>query len=324
MSTRYDFFDTVPVARDLYKSKFEEISKKHKETVKHIREDLNPRSEYFKKRLDQEEESFASEIEKLKVETSKAVNAALEKAREKELSRLNAVPVSLQFDQLKLLSELKLSGIEYNKIVDNFGNKNYWTDRMLVKIGEESGIENTRLEPAVDTRIRVIDEIQERWNSFLNEYSGFENLTTKQLSLLSDGNLMRLEKIATNGFLNSEYTPEQLAQRMLTKVKSEKTALDKTTVFANQYNQLDQLGRSWVIYKILSDPSIVNGCDEILSRVGLAEEAEKFRKENYTDFKAAADAIETIKSNPGNKEGLETAMLGNEYFRMMSEAQEAS
>lgn len=219
--TIHELIDALTLLRETFGIQLREIQNEYEATVKQNKIDFKPGTERYKNEMAQAEKKYKDACEALRngcKEVYEPIFAELEMDAQVKASVINQKMI----DELRVFETLPLSTEEFDAIAYNYGNKNYYADRLLEKIAEQNGIRPhfqklggiEGIEPNLKIKLSILRDLKARADRFVNNFGTRDGNNPETRQALFPGLLLDAERRYGNGFQEHEMTPRQIASRV--------------------------------------------------------------------------------------------------------------
>lgn len=212
---KIETFDALRVARDGYKTKFDELSKKHTAMIAEIKS--NYRGKLLQEQLAAETKRYNDDLEKARREARTFAHDAAEQLRTDEITKASRLP-DARIQILRSLADIPMTRHELDALRSKFNN-DFWTSKMFSYMAAKNGIEE-KIEPTLDDKLKILDEAETAISSYFTNYNGTDTSYTT-LSSVSDQRLDGWERSYTNNYDGITLTAQQKAERVADMVLGE-------------------------------------------------------------------------------------------------------
>lgn len=212
---KIETFDALRVARDGYKTKFDELSKKHTAMIAEIKS--NYRGKLLQEQLAAETKRYNDDLEKARREARTFAHDAAEQLRTDEITKASRLP-DARIQILRALVDIPMTRSELDALKSKFSN-DFWTTKMFSYMAAKNGIEE-KIEPTLDDKLKILDEAETAISSYVTNYNGTDTSYTT-LSSVSDQRLDGWERSYTNNYDGITLTAQQKAERVADMVLGE-------------------------------------------------------------------------------------------------------
>ena len=315
-------FNSIKFTREFYKEQYVKILEKYNKDKKHIEENMKAGSPLYKQKMEEVEKE---KEEALTTERNKGIELLLDVITELETlekARVRSID-EVALAKLDKLQAESLTKAEIEVLCEQYGNKNYWTDRKLSEIATKSGIANLKLEiePNLEDKLNILNQLGENAMKFLQEYNGTPQYKVEVL--LADSVIERAKSSYTANTINYMASDYETVQSTMARIKSMPNDMEKAIAFSRALRNANDNVRNMLIAKASVEPTfndlVVNlsGAKEEIRECRMSGgmtkyvEAEKLMNEALA---GSRDEVATlIEQNPNNK-----------FFRSMVEAEAES
>lgn len=307
--------DFLIVGRDAYKQKYKNAKQRKEDAIKALQRDFKPGTKRFTDEKQDIEKHFKEEVESAKKEAHDFLDDKFADLQSYEMARVETLGNLEEMQKLNAIADLPMSSMEVRLLAQKYGGKNYYYDKLLNQIAEKNGIsakgiETLGLQPSIDTKMHVLQQLRQQFNELLDTYKGDMNYKTEVL--LADSVVYRAEKLFTSGYSEGNMDDEAVARRAFANVLNQKNDMERGLALAEiMKNANDSIQRE-VLYKCASSNIIGDFAFEIAGvttaveayRGGLGIEYEKAKKilQDVRDCKDDTDLIKVvIRENKDNE-----------------------
>lgn len=217
MKSNNEFFGLLAVCRDKFTADIKAAKRLKKQRYEDMRENLKPGSPAYLKEQASLADDYAETVKRARSQALDAIEEGYSKAVNAEKSKLrgfcDAAPV---FRSLELLKGLPLTVEEFSELVDIYGGKSYWSDKLLKEVADNNGIDPAgMLELDFGYKMQILTDIRDYFSRKIENFD-IERDDVDLLGVSLSDNMIRLtEEKLTNGFINYSFTPERRARMML-------------------------------------------------------------------------------------------------------------
>lgn len=287
-------FDSLSVMRDNYKSKYETLTSAYQDQLKQIERNYKPSAPLYKQNKQKALDEYTKNIDSLKTECSNFMESEIEKVKSVINAEINVLPGD-SINQLTRLSSIPLSTYEVKALADKFIGSNYWINRIVGNLAERNNVKLDNLPPDASTQIEILEDIEERYNRFLDSWNGEKLSDYSARESLADSQLLRLEKRFTNNFVNENIGNLKNVQIGLATVTRERDPWAQSRFLKNLYDNCSDIQKKYLLYETLNNDLIYS---DAVIHSGLDEELSDFRASNdYLQIENSRIAVDTIRSN---------------------------
>ena len=255
-----DIVTTAIVARDSYLSAYRRAEDTRKKGLDFIRQNYVKGSQKEKEETKRVNSEYVKAIADAKEKSRQAVKDAVDDNRSLlNTSVSNWSPaVESRLHALEQIGRYPLSQAEFNAVKQRYMRQDdmpspidYWTLKVLRGIAEKNGISVEGLGTDLDVKLRTLQDIEDRFDTFLDGYPEHELVA---LSAVSDANLYRLEKTYTDADVTKRLSAEQVASRTMANVRSQPGAVEQARVLANSWLNASEKVRQSMLANLADKP----------------------------------------------------------------------
>lgn len=297
MQKELQIFSTAIVGKDYYKSKYDEANKRRKQAWKDLRANFVPGSAMFKETKSEIEPEFQAAIQKAREEVQENFEREYTDLREASIAKVKVLTAASKekLDALNRLAEIPMSVDEFNFLVEEYGNRNYWVDRRLVCLGAKNGIQECAVSPDITTKLGTLDELKSNLYEYLDKYNGEVNYSTEVL--LSDAAVQKLERRYTNNYSGVNLNAKEAGKRIVTEALNKLDSMEKSVYLANALRTSDPDVRDGILYEICKNHEGITQVPTMML-TGVSAAVENYRKEEFEGMRRAEKVIEAIRNEP--------------------------
>lgn len=169
------YIGNITVARDMYMQRYAVICDEYEKGIASLKGNYITNSEKYREVKAKIEKKKADDTEKLRHELKKHISDESDKMRAHCKGEIRFFK-SEYMDDLNRLKDLHLSYGEVEQLIEKYGNHAYWVDKLLLEIADKNNISTDKLnlEPSFDVKMGIIDELQNRIDSFLDGWGNYD------------------------------------------------------------------------------------------------------------------------------------------------------
>lgn len=319
-----NLIDSLTVARDSYKRMYDTHNNSYKKALDGIKNDFKPNTERYKEEVAKADLTFKNDVQKAKKEVMDFIIPQIEDLRNYELSKVRVIDTDA-LEKINAISNIPISSTELLVLQKRFsGNvSNYWADRMLINIAEKNGIKPSIFfkEADIDTKINVLNQLEEQLDKMFNEYNG--EATYNNLVLLCDSVLHKAEKEYTSGHAAESMENNQLAKRILTQLKGKSTAEQGIALQNLMKNATPEVKKA-LFYEMTMNEGVVN--KDSIKFAGITDTYNDYKTKEHALYSEARTMIENSLKAKSLEEVKEIAerMEENPYYSNMLKKSETA
>ena len=271
-----ELFELLTVCRDSHRKAVTDAKRTYAKELAEIQKNYK-KGELYKEALQKAKSKMDKAIAKSKGEIKKEMGERLETERSRAESEISTIATKAEVYNT-LLSTLKgviITAREMDLLVAQYGNKSYWTDKLLTSLAIENNLDadNLRLKPSLDIRLNILDEVTGELDTFLNTFPGSDDAKIGDLNLLSDRKIASWEDGYTNCFASgNRLSPIRKAQRAITDILTKTDEYLRGRAIAEHLDKAQGMERRLILSR--------------LNEVNLSDTALKFSG-HYSEIKAA-------------------------------------
>lgn len=315
MQKELKIFSMAKVAADMYREKYNRADKKRKEAWKDLNANYVPGSAKFLEYKSSIEPEFQTEIKKAKEEILSEFDGELEDLMEYEIARVKTVSPGSEktMDILGRLCNMPISVDEFNYLVEQYGNHNYWVDRQLTSISIKNGIQECAVHPDITTKTGILDELKNNLHSYMDKYRNNHSYNTEVL--VAESTIQKMEKQYTNNYSGITLNPREAGKRIVTEALNKLDAMERSMYLANSLRTSSPDTQEGILYELCKnhDDIIEN---PVMRLSGVSAAMESYRNEEYEGMRRAEKTIEKIRSEESewNRDCIIFSNLEDRYF----------
>ncbi len=314
MKKEHDVFATAKVCMEAFKAKYDKAMAKKKERFKNLNINFKPGSPMFIAERDRITPECTVEIEDARHDCLKAFNDALEETINCERAHATVITndTTRLMGVLDCLKDSSVSVDEYAALVEVYGNKSYWIDRLFEKIAEKNGIFETKVQPSLTAKLEILNELAANTREYLNEYDG-EKKNFPVTS--SDKYIYKMEERYTNGYSGVHMSGRETAKRLVSKALGMGDSLDRSVTLSNMLRTATPDMQDEIL-SVLAEGERPALSDPTMNLTGVKDVVDRFIKTDGELVKAASAAMKKADSakshgkctsrNPGNNRRTKT------------------
>lgn len=315
MQKELKIFAMAKVASDMYKEKYNKADKKRKEARRDLNSNYIPGSAKFKEYKATIEPEFKAEVEKAREEILTEFEREFDELRETEIARVKTITQGSEknMDILDRLSNIPISADEFYFLVEQYGNRNYWTDRQLMSLGTKNGIQECGVSPDITTKLGLLDQLKENLCSFIDKYRNNNSYETEVL--VADATLQRLEKQYTNNYSGIRLDAREAGKRIVTEALNKLDAMERSMYLANSIRTSSPDMQEGILYELCENHSDIIG-NPVMRLSGVSAAMESYKKAEYEGVKRAEKTIEKVRGEKSewNRDCIIFSNLEDKYF----------
>ena len=286
---KIELFDTVEVIRDTFGKFVSDNEAKRKEEINTYKARWKPGKE-----LNDKIREVNSRYDELRQNKKDSLLFSFDEGFEKTVAHVKGRVLAVDSGIAKHLRELKsfpVTAIEFQILVEKYGNTSYWANKALKAIAEQNNITyaNDLFNPDADEIINVITELRGRLITYMDKAG---DGSYEEVALLHPSQLKKLEDRLVIG-QDPGFSPEKQARRLLTDVASKRDVFNQANAIKNILATVpDGVRKKFLLgleagwSNILDDAIRVSGADELIDVVN---------KAHVKDMKAARAAVDELR-----------------------------
>lgn len=286
MSKKIQLFDSVKITRQAYADKYNQLTAEFNNSITRAKKDY--KGLRLQEELNKLKVEYAESLEKERERAKEFVSQHIDEAKETEGAKVRVIPEA-ELNRLKALNDMPLSTAEISALIDQYGNKSYWSDKFLSLLAEKNGVD--ALFPAdYQTKTDVIDELEGAIMSFIDNYCGDGDTKYTVLLAASDARIFELEKEYTSNHAYSKLSRTQIAERVRATILSQKDDVSRGMVLRNALRNADEKLKVSLLYR-LSEEGI---SDDVVAIAGYKNEFKIFKENEVPNIRAAEKLYKEI------------------------------
>lgn len=286
MSKKTELFDSIRVVRQAYADRYNQITAEFNNSTSKAKRDF--KGLRLQEELNKIKAEYAKNLEEEREKAKDFVSQHVEAVKESEGAKVRAIPEA-ELNRLKALNDLPLSTAEITALIDQYGNKSYWADKFLSLLAEKNGVD--ALFPAdYQTKVDVISAIESAIMGFIDHYCGDGDTKYTVLLAASDARIFELEQEFTSNHAYSKLSRNQITERVIATMYSQKDTASRGMVLRNALKNADEKLKSAILYK-LSQEDIST---DILAVANCKDEYKIFRETEVPSIRAAEKLYKEI------------------------------
>ncbi len=310
--------DILTVARNEFKSKYENLKKEYDKEVKEIQRDFKPNTPRYNEEMQKAKQRLEMQIEEERQEVRKFTIHNIDDLMDDEVATVRRID-TIAMEKLSAVANLPLTATEISILQERFApNGEYWATRMIGDLAEKNGLKPSQFlqSATLDTKLDILRQLKEQTEKLLVEYDGEPRYQTEVL--LADAVLARAERIYTNGHMGKCMEDEQIARRAFVQLKG-KSIVEQGIGLQNILNNTTEETKRALFFEIANNTKGINIDDSALRWAGYLDEFEAYKKKEHSDYQKARKAFDKV-ITAGSKEEVESVavrMGENKYFNNM-------
>lgn len=296
-----NLIEGVRVIRDRYSRKYDSCKSDYEAKQKQIMND------YINARLDDEMKKARAEYNQTIAEEREVAKKSFADELQKIVILENAkasVTESTLLNEVRRFEGMEITKREFNLLLEKYGNKNFWSDKILRKIAEENSIDmrdlENPLEADYDAKMEILEELTKAINEYIDKYDMDSTQYPVELGV-AESTLFRMESGYLNGLSNTEYTEMQLGERAVSIINQSKDIVEKSKRIANAMQTESQVLKAKIMNDLLQD----NANMESIRFSGYKAEFEAFEHEL---FKSAVETVKIIEAHSDDMANVKDAI----------------
>ena len=308
--------DSITVARDAYRSKYTELSEKHNNDLKFLKDNYVNNSQQYKVQKELIQRNFKDDVEKARTDAVEFVLTQINELREQEVTRVGKIDADIM-QKISSIADIPITAEELGILKEKYNsdNENYWASRLLANIAEKNGIPASQIynSASISVKLDILGQLEQRTMDFLNKYDGSPSYDIN--ALISDNVLMRSERIYCNGYENAPLEDEQTARRAFVMLKDQ-NPVSQGIGIRNILNNASDTIKNAFFYQLSNSSDI---SEYALKWSGYEDEYKAFINGTINSYREAIIALETAR-NVSNKDDFDSivgTMTDNPYFNDM-------
>lgn len=291
LKKNHKIFDLVDVFRDTYMQKYDALLNEKNEKIAYAKKNFIKGSDGYKNALDMANSEFDVNVEVLQKECLAEIKPEIESKKMEIRAEVSTVDTNTM-QQLNAIAQLPISNTEMQLVCDRYQGKNYWIDRKLSQIADNNGC-RIALEPSLDVKMSVLDDLERRIDSFIADYEGRESQTLINFDMLSSNKLLHLEKMYTNDYLNSRLSARERAKRIISNAKTKGNILDISVTLNQAYKNADYQVQEAILFELATNEKALT--PEQMKHSGMAEMVDVYKESGFKSMKLAFDGFNELK-----------------------------
>ena len=313
--------EQLMVMREVYRHDVKELRKKYEEEKNKVRQDINRTSKRYDVEMERAENEYKNSIDSLKTECRGLYEPLMEELEVRARSYAGRVNRAM-LEEVKLFESIPLTADEFGALLNNYGNKNYYVDRVLESLAETNGIttnglttllEPLSLEPDLNTKLSILRDLRGQAEHILENFGTVNEDTLARTGALFPTVLQRAEKLYTNGLYEDTLNSKQIALRVVDSIRANPG--NGHRIIDNALANASKATRN-ALLNILSDEE-TKGLSYAINKSKARLEIQAFSNNEKNVYKAAEHAVSRIYENISDSDGINaiiSANRDNPYF----------
>lgn len=236
MTSMVELKNALKVTRDTYKSKYRQAKQEKAVSVKDAKE------KFINKQLDEELQKinadFDDSVSKLRQEAVDYAIPLFQDLKKQETSKVAKFDLD-RVNKLLAISNLPISTREAVLLANEYGGKDYVSDKVLLDILEKNHIPSytesfAHLNKNIDGKLEIIEDLETQFCDLLDNYADDENY--RHEILLSDDRLESALRDFNNGVVVENEDAMQTAINELKEIGAGESSIEQAFRVRNLYN----------------------------------------------------------------------------------------
>lgn len=285
---------------DNYRSLYDEAVKDREAAIEKLNANYLPNTPLYQKKEAGIQQKFDDTISQLRAEATQHIQPDLDALRAQEISRTQKTPTGALM-RLQTLSDIPITSTELKILLADIPEDDYWSRRLAAQIAERNGItaEEIALEPPIDVKMSIIDQLQTQMEKILEYYPDGDALNreegknTKYL-YLNDDVLKHAQQIYNGA--SSTLSPSEAASKAYLTIRGQQSQTAKGICASNALRNASPQMRNYLLYDLSTDEDF---SDTAAALSGCGDEIRDFKT---AEFETALQAMESIKKSADKSE----------------------
>ena len=319
-----DLIDTLTYTRETVRNEFARLKEKLERDKKDAAEKYNHGTQFYKEHLKNLDAKYEQDKQNIREHCKDMYVPIFEELETRARAKAGLMNKQLM-DEVRAFEGMSLTADEYAAVLNQFGNRNYYVDRVLENLAESNGLVIYRnkedglqgLEPCLAKKLSILKELRKQADNFVEHHGTAYGGSADMRHALAAPVLLGMERRYTNGFYTDPMTPKQIASRVIETMRSNPGRA--SNVFDNALENATPAVRSAILGEIskAEDPTI----ELSIKRAKSVASVQKFDKGLYG---AAEKAFYSLGQEGTDDDAVIHANSGNVYFKELVQEFRAS
>lgn len=282
----------LEVESEVYKREYDKAVQEKEDDIETVRNTYIANTPKYQEELVEIEEEFAQKISLAQKVFAKAATDAIKDLRDYEMQRVQTID-EVKLNKIRAISGIPMSSLELQALVQKFGVKgDYWSSRLIQSIADDNGISNFKIESSFDTKLSVLDQLEQQMNEIIKYYPS-DNYPEKRalvrFGYLTEPILENAKKIY-GGKMRYE-SDETLANRAYLTILSKHGDVERAFTIQNTLRNAKGQARNLLLCRLAKENQKHNISDFAIELSGNKEEIESFKNGKARLYLHAREAI---------------------------------
>ena len=279
-----------------YRTEYDKLKAKKKETIEKIKANYLPNTPLYKQEIKKAEETFQTDVARLKADYSGIIGQAIDDVREEEFASVQAINET-KLAKIRAIADIPMTAEELLAVSEKYETESdYWCSRMLQNIAESNGIDgfSKTIEASFSVKENILNQIADQTAEMIRDYDGTDQreVVARQRTmyvLLSDSVIENCRAL-WNGEYNTVSDSEAVKKAYMT-VCTKHTDIEKGLAMANVLKNAKGEKRNMLLCQLAEDERI---SEFACSLSGYGTEIESFRRGKAIEYRKAQKTVEEI------------------------------
>lgn len=307
MTNIYDLTNLLRDVRTCYQAEYNDATEAEKKELEVLERDYKAGTPTYTAK--KEEIQLACDIAIIKAREKAAKKAAEEIEDLKQWERTSVGIINTEaLSRVNALRGIPVTTEELKQILSKHGSSNYWVQKAVASIAEESGVPVTDLplDSPLDMKLNILDGLSKQLDLLLEHYSptaATSEAANARFLYLNDDVLNNSINIYNNGVQDLSET--DAATRAYYKIRAMSGQMAKACAITNALRNLKKEdAKNQLLYQLATDNSIKSDAYQVAGISDVMAEWKHGKAERYAKAVTMAESLKMMQDTEKIKEKL--------------------